>query len=205
MCWGKHIYIYNGYSICKSSPPEVLSWKGVPKNTKQTHRRTPTLKCDPNKAAMQLYWSHTPTRALPHKSTAQIPKTPCQKSTLKGLHPRIFKNPNKFEVIISAKFQKHLTSFSVSSSFDLTFLENKLQELICFSLVFKNLFYNFGPLKEIEYFVLFKEHFFKLKFLCEKFVGCLYEGFLNIPLNINGATLLLTLCIKLRCWYKLIW
>ena len=51
---------------------------------------------------------------------------------------------------------------------------------------------------------LFKEHFFKLKLLCEKFVGHLCEGFINIPLNINGATLLLTLCIKLRCWYKLI-
>ena len=92
----------------------------------------------------------------------------------------------------------------MSSSFDLIFLENKLKELICFSSVFKNSFHNLGPLKEIEYLVLFKEHFFKLKLLCEKFVGYLCEGFLNISLNINGATLLLTLCMKLRCWYKLI-
>ena len=28
------------------------------------------------------------------------------KSTPKGQHPRIFKNPNGFEIIMSAKFQK---------------------------------------------------------------------------------------------------
>ena len=39
---------------------------------------------------------------------------------------------------------------------------------------------------------------------CEKFMGYLCEGFLNISLNINGATFLLTLFIKSRCWYKLI-
>ena len=81
---------------------------------------------------------------------------------------------------MSAKFQKYLSSFFVSSSLDLTFLENKLQELICFSAVFKNSFHNLGPLKEIEYLVLFKQHFFKLKLLSEKFVGYLCEGFLNI-------------------------
>ena len=64
--------------------------------------------------------------------------------------------------------------------------------------------HNLGPLKEIECLVLFKEHFFKPKLLCEKFVGYLCEGFLNISLNINGATFLLTLFIKSRCWYKLI-
>ena len=91
----------------------------------------------------------------------------------------------------------------MSSSFVLTFLENKLQELICFLSVFKNSFHNLGPLKEIKYLVLSKEHFYTLKLLCEKFVGNLCEG-LNISLNINGATLLLTICMKLRCWYKLI-
>ena len=64
--------------------------------------------------------------------------------------------------------------------------------------MFKNSFNNLGPLKKKGYLVLFKEHFFKLKFLLEKFVGYLCEGFLNI-LNINSATLLLTLCTKLRC------
>ena len=56
----------------------------------------------------------------------------------------------------------------------------------------KNSFHNLGPLKEIEYLVQFKEHFFKLKLLCEKFVGYLCEGFLNISLNTSSATLLLT-------------
>ena len=83
------------------------------------------------------------------------------------------------------------------SSFDLTFLENKLKELICFSSVFKNSFHDLGPLKEKEYLVLFKEHFFKLKLLIEKFVGYLCEVFLSISFNINYATLLPTLCIKL--------
>ena len=80
-------------------------------------------------------------------------------------------------MIMSAKFQKYLTSFSVSSSFDLTCLENKLQELIWLSSVFKNSFHNLGPLKEREYLALLKEHFIKLKLLSE-----------NISLNINGAT-----------------
>ena len=88
------------------------------------------------------------------------------------------------------------------SGFHLTFLENKLLEVICFLLVFQDSFHNLGLLKEIQYLVLFKEHFFKLK-MCVKFVGYLCEAFVNI-LKINGASILLTLGIKLRCWYKLI-
>ena len=62
-----------------------------PEKYHQINRRTPMPKCDPNKAAMQLYWSCTPTRALQHK---QILKSTLQKSTPKRLHPLIFKNPN---------------------------------------------------------------------------------------------------------------
>ena len=76
---------------------------------------------------------------------------------------------------MSAKFQKYLISFSVSSSLDLTFLENKLYELICFSWVFQNSFHNLGPLK--DYLVLFKQHFFKLKLLSEKLVDIYVKVF----------------------------
>ena len=54
--------------------------KTHPEKYHQIHRRTPMPKCDPNKVAVQLYRSHTPTRALQHK---QIPKNTLKKSTPK--------------------------------------------------------------------------------------------------------------------------
>ena len=44
----------------------------------QTHRRTPMQKRDPNKVAMQLYWNHTSTQALPYQSPASPQNTPPQ-------------------------------------------------------------------------------------------------------------------------------
>ena len=57
----------------------------------------------------------------------------------------------------------------------------------------KSLFHNFHPRKEIEYFVLFKEYFLKLKLLWEKFVRYFCAGFLIVFINISGDTSKLTL------------
>ena len=44
--------------ITKQPPRGVLN-KGRSENMQQTYRRTPMLKCDFNKVALQLYWNHT--------------------------------------------------------------------------------------------------------------------------------------------------
>ena len=50
--------------------------KRHPGKKQQTHRRTTTWKCDPNRVAMQLFWNHTSTRALPCESAASPQNTP---------------------------------------------------------------------------------------------------------------------------------
>ena len=100
MCWGNiYIYIYI-YSVRRSSPPEVLSWKPPtpPPQKKKICRiftgEHPHWNATPTKQPcsfieVTLQRGHSPTN-LPHKS----PKTPSHKSTSKGLRPHIFKNPN---------------------------------------------------------------------------------------------------------------
>ena len=45
---------------------------------RQTHRRTPMRKRDPNRIAMRLYWSHTPTGMLPCQSPSSPQNTPSE-------------------------------------------------------------------------------------------------------------------------------
>ena len=50
-------------------------------------------------------------------------------------------------------------------------------DCISFSSLVKNLFQIFGPLIEIEYFVLVKEYFLYLKLASENWVGYLWLAF----------------------------
>ena len=73
-----YICIYNKYSVWRSSYPEEVSLKRTPKNTTKS-----TGEHAIHEVALQRGRSNI------NKS----PKAP-SKSTPKGLHPLIFKNPN---------------------------------------------------------------------------------------------------------------
>ena len=60
-------------------------------------------------------------------------------------------------------------------------------DCISFSSLVKNLFQIFGPLTEIECYVLVKECFLCLKLVSENWVGYLWVGFSKTLLNIFGA------------------
>ena len=70
-------------------------------------------------------FSHTPTRPLPHKSTPQIPKNTLPQEHPKGTASAYIQKSKLIRNNKNNLFQKYRTSSSVSSSFDLTFLENK--------------------------------------------------------------------------------
>ena len=70
-----------------------------------------------------------------------------------------------------------------------------MEDFNSLSLFLRNLFQILGPWIEIEYLALFREYIFRLKLLSE-FIGYLWYLWLFDQVN---------LCIKLRCWYKLIW
>ena len=89
--------------------------------------------------------------------------------------------PQKYFTVFSARImlrdksliQKYSSSCSPSSSFEwITFLKIE-NDCNSFSSFVKNLFQIFGPRKEIQYFVDFKEIALRLKQLSENLVGYL--------------------------------
>ena len=84
------MYVCNEYSVCRSSPPEVLSYEGALKNKQKKHSKStgkdPRRSATPTKPLCSFI-EVTPQRGCsitnpPHKS----PKAPSHKSTPKGLH-----------------------------------------------------------------------------------------------------------------------
>ena len=63
---------------------------------------------------------------------------------------------------------KIFLSLSLSSNLTLIFLKNMEWDCISFSALVKNSFQIFGPLTEIDYFVLVKENLLYLKLTYEK-------------------------------------
>ena len=61
-------YIYIYVFRMEKQPSRGVINKTRPEKYHQIHRRTPTPKCDPNKAAVELEWSRTPMRVFQHKS-----------------------------------------------------------------------------------------------------------------------------------------
>ena len=89
--------------------------------------------------------------------------------------------PQKYFTVVIARLvlcdnsliQKYSSSCSSSSSFEWTmFLKNE-NDCNSFSSFVKNLFQIFGPLKEIQYFVDFRETALRLKQFSKDFVGYL--------------------------------
>ena len=64
----------------RSRRPEMLLWRNIMKNMKQIYRKTPTLKCDVNKVALQLYWNHF-WHGCSSVSLMHIFRTPLHKNT----------------------------------------------------------------------------------------------------------------------------
>ena len=88
--------------------------------------------------------------------------------------------------------QKSSSSSSPSSSFEWkTYLKIENDYNSFFSFV-KNLFQIFGPRKEIQYSVDFREIALRLKQFSKNFVGYLRNGFLINSLNVSGVLFLLS-------------
>ena len=96
--------------------------------------------------------------------------------------------------------QEYSSSCSPLSSFEWTAFLTIENDCNSFSSFVKKLFQIFGPRKEIQYFVDFKEIAIRLKQVFENLVRYLWNGFLINSLNVSGALLLLSLYINARCW-----
>ena len=59
----------------QNQPPRGFLRKRCFENMQQICRRTPMLKCDFNKVALQLYWNHTSARVFSYKFAAYFQNT----------------------------------------------------------------------------------------------------------------------------------
>ena len=81
--WSQHLTLFNAFQYYRKhlinpdpkQPPRDVARKRRSKNMQQIYRRTTTPKCDFNKVALQLCWSHTLARVFSCKFATYFQNT----------------------------------------------------------------------------------------------------------------------------------